>query len=139
MLQKRVPTDQRGESRTKDDKRKERAAVCQNKQAPDASHRRLNLTEFWFDERLPRQRSLVPGSRDEVAFARIATEHLAGIRPISAFVLFLDRFFIHIPVFAGSFDISLPSRSSLSHRHRFSFSLSVPLLRRCFSGISADV
>lgn len=40
---------------------KERAGICENKQAPGASHRRLNLTDLWFDDRLPRQRSLVPG------------------------------------------------------------------------------
>ena len=59
-LKKILNDDQWKESRRMRDV-KERTDVCENKQAPGASHRRLNLTDFWFDDRLPRQKFLVRG------------------------------------------------------------------------------
>ena len=60
VLKKILNDDQWKESRRMRDV-KERTDVCENRQAPGASHRRLNLTDFWFDDRLPRQKFLVRG------------------------------------------------------------------------------
>ncbi|KYM97437.1 hypothetical protein ALC62_11729 [Cyphomyrmex costatus] len=59
----------------------ERANVCEKRQAPGASHRRLNLTDLWFDDWLPQQKFLV---LDGVAFTRIAIERLVFLEIIPA-------------------------------------------------------
>lgn len=111
------------ESRTRETRARARAirreseagtTMSENKRAPGASHHRLNLTDLWFDDRLPRRRSLIPGGLDGVAFTRIAIERLAGT---------LDRFphlssspraflLIHIPV-SSFLGVSLVTRLPL--------------------------
>lgn len=54
-------------------------------------------------------------SRDGVAFTWIAIERLVRTRAIFAFVVFLGRFFIHIPV-PSFLAVSHIFRSPLSHR-----------------------
>lgn len=115
MLQKKIANDE--SAGRKSNERCERASWCLREQ-----------TSTWrFSSSVKSHGSLVwrsasatkisgSGSRDGVAFTRIAIERLVGTRAISAFVVFPDRFFIHI--LASSF-LAVPHffRSSLSHRH----------------------
>lgn len=96
-LKKILNDDQWKESRRMRDV-KERTDVCENKQAPGASHRRLNLTDFWFDDRLPRQKFLVRGLEMESHLHELRQNVSSGHGAISAFVVFPGRFFIHILV-----------------------------------------
>lgn len=101
---------------------KERAGICENKQAPGASHRRLNLTDLWFDGRLPRQRSLVPGLEMESHLRELRQNVSLGherFPRLSSFPFLHPYSRTLVPCYSSFLPFAF-----ISPPHRFSFSIS---------------